>query len=54
MTIYIASMNMRGKWGEPINPDSLKLNVTSAEGKTNANRIDFSPMTPIKDGYKGY
>ena len=26
--IYIASMNMRGKWAEPI-VDSIKLNVTS-------------------------
>ena len=51
--IYIASMNMRGKWADPI-VDSVKLNVTSAQGKNNKNRLDFSPMTKIDDGYKGY
>lgn len=42
--VYIASMNMRGKWAE--RPDNvLLLNVTSAQGKDNINRRDFSPMS---------
>jgi hypothetical protein len=52
--IYIASMNMRGKWAEPINNDSIKINVTSSQKKTSKNRLDFSPMTKIVNGYKGY
>ncbi len=49
--IYIASMNMRGKWA--ICPDDcLRLNVTSAQHRANENRIAFSPMT-IRE-YKGY
>ena len=52
--IYIASMNMRGKWAEPLDNNTIKLNVTSAQSKTNKNRLAFSPMTPIKDGYKGF
>ena len=52
--IYVASMNMRGKWAEPILEDSIKINVTSAQSKINKNRIDFSPMTEIVGGYKGY
>lgn len=54
--VFIASMNMRGKWAEP--PTDLekyiKVNVTSAQQKANKNRRDFSPMTAIEDGYKGY
>ncbi len=52
--IYIASFQMRGKWapGPPI--PYLKVNVTSCQGKTNPNRLDFSPMTPIEGSYKGY
>ena len=30
------------------------INVTSAQAKANKNRLDFSPMTPILNGYKGY
>jgi hypothetical protein len=52
--VYIASMNMRGEWAEPIQKNSQKLNVTSAQGKANKNRRDFSPMTEILGGYKGY
>lgn len=52
--IYIASMNMRGKWGTPIDPSATKVNVTSAQGKTNKNRRDFSPMTEVEGGYKGF
>jgi hypothetical protein len=51
--IFIASMNLRGKWATPI-VDSIKLNVTSAQGKLNQNRLSFSPMTEIPGGYKGY
>jgi len=49
--IYIASMNMRGKWAECPDVD-LKLNVTSMQSKTNKNRRDFSPMT--EHHYKGF
>ena len=52
--IYIASMNMRGKWADPILEDSLKINVTSAQSKTSQDRLNFSPMTEIANGYKGY
>ena len=52
--VYIASMNMRGKWADPIDKNTIKLNVTSAQSKTNINRLAFSPMTPIEGGYKGY
>lgn len=42
--VYIASMNLRGKWAS--RPENVKLlNVTSAQGKENKNRRDFSPMT---------
>ena len=51
--VYIASMNLRGY--QPPRPDgSERLNVTSAQGKENVDRLDFSPMTFIQGGYKGY
>ena len=55
--IYIASMNMRGAWAsipDEIDDDHIKINVTSAQGKSNKNRLAFSPMTEIVNGYKGY
>ena len=52
--VYVASMNMRGKHAKLKDANSIKINVTSAQAKTNTNRIDFSPMTPVKGGYKGY
>ena len=52
--IYIASMNMRGKWADPICDNYIKINVTSAQSKKNKNRINFSPMTEIEGGYNGY
>jgi hypothetical protein len=52
--VYVASMNMRGKWAEPLDPNAIKINVTSAQGKSSENRKDFSPMTPVEGGYKGY
>ena len=52
--VYIASMNMRGEWANPIEPESIKLNVTSAQSKTSKNRRDFSPMTEIEGGYNGF
>jgi hypothetical protein len=51
--VYIASMNLRGIHAEAPN-DTIKLNVTSAQAKTSPARLDFSPMTPISGGYKGY
>lgn len=52
--IYIASMNMRGKWAEPICDNPIKINVTSSQAKTSKNRVTFSPMQEIIGGYKGY
>ena len=49
--VYIASMNLRGTWAK--RPDGMTLvNVTSAQGKENKNRRDFSPMT--ESNYRGY
>ena len=49
--VYIASMKMRGKWAE--RPENTKIiNVTSAQGKNNLFRRDFSPMTGKE--YKGF
>lgn len=51
--IYIASMNLRGKWAAaPEN--SVKLNVTSAQYTASKDRRDFSPMTHHDGGYKGF
>ena len=51
--VFIASMNMRGKWAErPV--DACVLNVTSMQKKDNMERRDFSPMSEVKDGYKGF
>ena len=53
--VYVASMNMRGKWADCSYIDNhIKINVTSAQGKTNLNRLNFSPMTEIPGGYKDY
>ena len=52
--IYIASMNLRGARAVPIDPNSVKLNVTSAQRKESKDRRDFSPMTHIDGGYMGY
>ena len=52
--IYIASMNLRGARGVKIDPNSINLNVTSAQAKLSLDRRDFSPMTPIEGGYMGY
>jgi hypothetical protein len=47
-------MNMRGKRAEPLDKDATKVNVTSCNAKTHPYRLDFSPMTAVKGGYKGY
>ena len=52
--IYIASMNLRGARGTPLDANSSKLNVTSAQRTLSLDRRDFSPMTQIEGGYKGY
>jgi hypothetical protein len=52
--IYIASMNLRGARALPIDANSVKLNVTSAQRTLSLDRRDFSPMTHIEGGYKGY
>jgi hypothetical protein len=52
--VYIASMNLRGARAVKLDPESLNLNVTSAQRKLSLDRRDFSPMTPIEGGYMGY
>jgi hypothetical protein len=52
--IYIASMNMRGKWAQPIDPNSMRINVTSAQATASIDRNTFSPMTQIPDTYEGF
>lgn len=47
-------MNMRGIRADPIDPNTVKINVTSSQAKDNCNRRDFSPMTPIEGGYKQF
>jgi len=53
--VFVASMNMRGAWA-PVPRDFWhhRVNVTSAQSKTSAYRLAFSPMTEIPGGYKGY
>ena len=42
--VYVASMNMRGRWATK--PFGAKVvNVTSAQSKKSSNRLAFSPMT---------
>ena len=51
--LYIASMRMRGKWTE--RPEgSVVINVTSMQSKTSHFRKDFSPMSEVEGGYKGF
>ena len=52
--VYVASMNMRGAWAEPIDKSATKINVTSAQSKKSKNRRDFSPMTEVEGSYKGF
>lgn len=47
-------MNLRGKWAECPEDCTVKMNVTSAQSKTSENRLKFSPMSPVKGGYKGF
>ncbi len=53
MPLYISAMNMRGKWA-PRPDGSVVLNVTSAQSKSSKERRDFSPMSEIPGGYKGF
>jgi len=51
--VYIASKKMRGPWAA--RPEGVViLDVTSAQSKTSNHRRDFSPMSPIEEGYKGF
>ena len=55
MSVYIASMNMRGIRAKPLCPENLLvINATSAQAKNHVDRLTFSPMTPINGGYKGF
>ena len=49
--VYIASMNMRGKWAEKPENTTI-INVTSMQAKDSKNRRDFSPMTEYN--YRGF
>ena len=51
--VYIASMNMRGKWATA--PEGCKkINATSSQAKNSRYRVLFSPMTPLINQYKGF
>lgn len=51
--VYVASKKMRGSWAA--RPEGVVLlDVTSSQGKTSTKRRDFSPMSPIEGGYKGF
>jgi len=51
--VYVASKQMRGSWA--VRPEGVViLDVTSAQSKTSTKRRDFSPMSPIEGGYKGF
>ena len=52
--VFVASMNMRGAWAPMPHDGCSRVNVTSAQSKTSAYRLAFSPMTAIPGGYKGY
>jgi hypothetical protein len=52
--IYIGAMNMRGIRAPKPNHDIITLNVTSCQSKNMLERIELSPMSEIKGGYKGY
>ena len=52
--VYVASMNMRGKWAPLPHENCQRVNVTSAQSKSSKFRLAFSPMTPIEGGYRGY
>ena len=53
MTVYIASMIMRGSWA-PLPPDTFLINATSMQKKDSLFRRDFSPMSHIEGKYKGF
>lgn len=48
--VYIASMNLRGSWAKSP-PNSKKVNVTSAQSKSSAFRLQLSPMHVTVDPY---
>ena len=52
--VFIASMNMRGAWAPLPHDECFRVNVTSAQSKTSAYRLAFSPMTEVVGRYKGY
>ena len=53
--VYVAAMNMRGIRADCSHiPNVIIINATSAQAKDNPNRLDYSPMTPIAGGYKGF
>jgi hypothetical protein len=53
MTVYIASMIMRGPWAK-LPPNTFLINATSMQKTDSPFRRDFSPMSPIEGRYKGF
>ncbi len=51
--VFIASMNLRGEW-YPLLDNCKRINVTSAQSKESPYRLAFSPMTKVKNSYKGF
>ena len=52
--VYIGAMNLRGRRAPKPHDDVISVNVTSCQSKSHPHRLDFSPMTPIDGGYKGF
>lgn len=53
MAVYIASMKMRGAWAD-LPFDMFIINATSMQQTLSPFRRDFSPMSPVQGGYKGF
>jgi hypothetical protein len=52
--VYIGTSARGSAWSTKPYEGIKTVNVTSAQGKDSPYRRDFSPMTPIAGGYKGF
>jgi hypothetical protein len=52
--IYVASMKLRGAHAPLPVVGAKRVNVTSAQATASKWRRDFSPMSPIAGGYRGF
>ena len=51
--VYVGAMNLRGSWA-PAPVGTISVNATSCQGTNHPDRRDFSPMTPVDEGWKGF